>query len=306
MAQPTSTRSTAGFRSLELYELSSGSVVGLPLGAKTLEPYTPFAAAGSTPTSAAGSLVAAGTAVTGGVGYYGVIVSGTKVLTINDPAPRSIPHTGNDTLLGVQILPSLEPINGELRLDKTSDVVDAVIGNIKAVVVGETNILGMGTSQRGYENQVGALAYAAAQDTDLTSTTYGSVLWDFRIFPKSFVFARDPGYAQEANERVYTFQPVPTTAHLWGVQFTKAVEGYVRAQMLRGVSQFKPVICGFLGDGSVQAFPFDSARPAASVAKIVVWVDGVLKSSGVTKTLYGLAFTTAPTLGAIVTVFYEE
>jgi hypothetical protein len=204
----------------------------------------------------------------------------------------------------VQILPSLEPVSGELKLDKTSDTVDAVIGNVKKTTVGEANLLGLGTSQRGFELQVGALAYSAAEDTDVNSTTYGTLLWDFRLFPKALIFSRDTGYTQEVNTRTFTFQPIPSTAHIWGVQFTTAVEGYTRAQMIRGVSQNKPVIMSFFGNGTTQAFPFDSARPAASTAKITVWVNGVLNTT-VGKTLYGLYFSAAPASGAIITVFYE-
>jgi hypothetical protein len=305
MSAPTVIRSTAGFRSLQLFELSTTGVTGLPIGAKTLERLVPFDVTAGVPVATPDTPVSAGTTVAGPVGYYGVLVTGAKVLTINDPAPRVIPHIGDDGVFSLQVLPALEAVTGELRTDKTDDTVDAIVGAINKTTVGEANLIGQGTSKRGFENQVGALAYSAAQDTDPNSATFGSNLWDFRIAPKALVFARDTGYQQEANERMYTFQPTFVTAHLWGVQFSAVTEGYTRAQLIRGVSQYKPVICGFVGDGTSVAFPFDSARPAAAAGKVVVWVDGVLKTSGVTASAYGLVFTVAPALAAVITVFYE-
>ena len=305
MSAPSTVRSTAGFRSLVLFELNSSNY---PIGATTLAAQSPYLVSGST-IIAAGSTVtlAKGAAVSGSVGYYGIQHSGAKVLTINDPTPRVIPHVGDDGVFCLQVLPALEPANGELRLDKTSDIVDALVMNIKKFTVAEANILGSITSQRGFEAQVGALAYSFAQDTDPDSSAFGSNLWDFRIFPKVTVFQRDTGYSQEINERMYSFVPAYSTAHLWGTTFTIATEGFTRAQIVRGVSQYKPVVVSYLGDGVTKAFPFDSAKPGVSAAKTAIFVNGVLQtqSAAIVASSYGVFFTVAPSANAVVTVFYE-
>lgn len=303
MSVPTNIRSTTGFRHLSLYELNAS---GYPIGAATLQACTPYTVSGSVVNSGSTVAVATGTAVSGSIPYYGIWASGAKILTINDPVPRVIPHIGDDGVINIQVLPAIEVANGELRMDKTNDVVDAIIGNIKKFIVGETNMQGVITSQRGFENQVGAIAYSFAQDADPDSANFGMSLWDFRVFPKATVFQRDTGYGQEANERMYSFTPSYVTSHLWGTAFSLATEGFTRGQILRGVSQYKPTFVTYLGDGSAKAFPFDSAKPAKDAAKVVVWKNGVLQTTGILATLYGVGFNVAPLANDVIAVFYES
>jgi hypothetical protein len=301
MTAPTGTRSTAGFRNFNIFELTAA---GLPLGSQVLEPFTTYAVSGSTISGSSVSVTAA-TAVTGPIPYYGAVVSGGQVLTINDPAPRVIPHLGDDGVINLQVLPPQESLTGELTVDKTSDTIDSVVSNVNKFTLGEMKLMGQSTSKRGFENQVGALAYSASQEADITSPVFGNPQWDFRVMPKVILFTRDTGYQQQANTRMYTVTPQYVTSHLWGPQFTCATEGFTRAQLIRGVSEYKPAICSFLADGSTQSFPFDAAKPAQSTAKITVWVDGVITTAGFTKTVYGIIFATAPTSAKVITVLYE-
>lgn len=301
MANPPPIRSTTGFRSIVFYELNAS---GLPLGTTTKMASYPYTVSGSL-VSGSSVLVPKGTVVSGSVGYYGAWATGAKTLTINDPAPRVIPHIGEDGVFSTQVLPPLEPMSGELRMDKTNDVVDAMVGNINQTTVGESLLLGENTSKRGFENQVGALAYAFAEDTDPDSALFGSNLWDFREFPKVTVFMRETGFQQEANERMYSFTPMYVTAHMWGPTFTLNTEGYTRAQAVRGLSQYKPVIVGFAGDGATVGFPFDSQRPAASTAKIAVYKNGTLLSTGFSVSTKGVSFAVAPLVTDVLTVWYE-
>lgn len=306
MTAPSTVRSTVGFRSIVLFELDSSSY---PIGAVTLEAQTPYKLTGAGGSTISGSTVSisAGATVSGSVGYYGIKWSGAKVLTINDPTPRVMAHVGDDGVICLQVLPALEPANGELRLDKTNDIVDAIAANINKFTVGQANMLGSITGQRGFENQVGALAYSFAQDTDPDSSQFGSSVWDFRLFPKATVFVRDTGYSQEVNERMYSFTPAYCVQHIWGTTFSIETEGFTRAQIVRGVSQYKPVLVSYKGDGSTLALPFDSAKPAASAEKIAVWVNGALKTvtTDYTASVSGVVMKTAPADGAIVCVFYE-
>jgi hypothetical protein len=284
-----------------LYELNSSNY---PIGALTLEASTPYTVSGSA-ISGSTVVVAKGVAVSGSVPYYGIKGTGAKTLTITDPAPRVIPHIGDDGIFNLQVLPPLEAITGELVTDKTNDILDKIAGSTKSYAVGEMNMFGMGTNMRGFEGTLAGLAYAAAQDADPDSANFGQTLWDFRVFPKANVFARDTGYRAEDNERMYTFTPMYTTAYPWGVQYTLATEGFVRAQMIRGVAQYKPTMVSYLGDGSTVAFPFDSAQPAQASTKIVVWKNGVIVSAGVTKSVSGLVFSVAPSLNDVIVALYE-
>lgn len=302
MATPKNIRSTAGFRHLVLFELDSS---GLPVGTATLEASAPYTITSGSVISGSSASVPAGTTVSGSIPYYGIKHSGAKVLTLNDPTPRVLPHVGDDGVFSLQVLPPLESLTGEVHVDKTNDMVDAVVSAVKKVVIGETNFFGQSTSQRGFENSVGALAYSAAQDTDPDSSAFGTTLWDFRIFPKVNVYMRDTGYGQEVNERVYSFTPMYCTAYIWGVQFTVATEGFTRAQLMRGVGSGKPALVAWKGDGTTLGFPFDSGRPAASTAKMTVWKNGALLSSGYTATVRGIGFSVAPLVTDVLICYYE-
>ncbi len=305
MSAPSSTRSTAGFRSLVLFERN---VNGYPIGAKTLQASLPYTITGGSVISGSTVTVAAGATVSGSVPYYGILASGAKVLTITDPQPRVLPHVGDDGPFSLQVLPALEPLNGELHLDKTNDVMDAIISAVKKFQVGEMNMLGGATNKRGFEGQVSALAYSFAQDTDPDSLNFGASEWDFRIYPKVTIFRRDTGYGQEINERMYSFTPAFCTAHLWGTAFTEATEGFVRGQDIRGNCYGKPTFVTWLGDASTKAFPFDSNLPSTATTKMVVWKNGVIQSSGSALTLStsGLVFPgSAPTASDVIECLYE-
>jgi hypothetical protein len=304
MSAPSTVRSTAGFRSLVLFELNSS---GYPIGGSSLMKSVPYVVTSGSVIASTTTSLAVGVAISGSVPYYGIQHSGAKVLTINDPLPRVLPHIGDDGVFSLQVLPALEPANGELRLDKTSDIIDAIAGNVKKFTIGEANLLGSVTGQRGYENQVGAIAYSFAQDTDPESTAFGASVWDFRIFPKATVFQRDTGYGQEVNERQYSFTPAYVASHIWQTAFTVATEGFLRAQIIRGVSQYKPVLVSWLGDGSAKGFPFDSQKPPQAAAKIACWKNGVLMTTGSAyqPSLLGVHFSTAPTANDVIVAFYE-
>lgn len=304
MSAPYPTRSTAGFRSLQLFELNAA---GLPVGAKTLAACAPFTVA-SDAFLTTNTPVAAGTTVVGTVPYYGIEMQGEKVLTINDPAPRVIPHISNDRVSAKQVLPPTEALNGEMHLDKKSEIIDALIGGYNYLTVGEALVSGMATSQRGFEPGVGALAYAAAIDDDLASPNYGMLEWDGRIFPKANIFARESGYGQEANERVYSFTPMIVASHIWGIQYSAAVEGFVTAEFEPILGVNKPVICSWIGNGSVKAFPFDSLKPAKATTKVnIVTKNSVLAAPTTDYVAYtsGLIFTTAPAALSVIVCYYE-
>lgn len=243
-------------------------------------------------------------AATGTSAYEGVTVSGARSLTITDPEPRQIVYQGDDSVFALDSLPPTEPISGELRTSKVSDVVDALIGNDKSITVGEAKLFPEGTDQRGNENQVIMLSYRQALDTDPDSANFGARSWEFRLIPRALLIARDGSLDENPEERLYSVRPQFATKYPWGVSFATTTEGCTRAQLFRGVSQYKPKLIAFNGDNATVAFAFPSAAPAADVAKVKVWVNGVVTTpSTVTTTNFTLSST--PATDANVVVFYE-
>lgn len=246
-------------------------------------------------------------AATATTAYEGVQISGAKSMTITDPEPRQIVHVGDDRVLQLDVLPPTEPISGELNAGKANDVVDAVLTPVKSATVGEAKIFAIGHDQRGNENQVAILAYRQTLEADPSDANYGKRLWEFRLLPKCFVIPREGSLDDNPEARTYAVRPQLATKHVWGAALSASTEGVTMAQAFRGVSEFKPKIVAFKGNNTATQFSLPTGSPATSTAKMSVWSNGTLQTSGVTTlTTQSVSFTTAPTTGAMVVVFYEH
>lgn len=243
---------------------------------------------------------------TGTTAYEGVQISGAKALTLNDPEPRQIVHTGDDSVFALDTLPPQEPISGELRMGKQSDTLDALLSNVNNVTVGESVLFPIGTNKRGDENQVALLAYRQAIDTDESSATYGKRVWQLRLFPRCFVIPRESGFEDTPEERTYTIRPAYINRYPWGVTMSTSTEGAVRAQGFRGNAEYKPKLVAFVANNTATTFTLPVA--AANATKIKSWLVSTAGTGAVstatTATTQSLVYTTAPTTGSLV-VWYE-
>jgi hypothetical protein len=278
MAAPSVIRAGVGLRDLHIFALNSN---GYP------------AASGS---ATSGSAVV----------YEGLFMSGAKSLTINDPAPRNIFHTGDDSVFAVDLLPPTEAITGEIAMSKVNDTLDALVMGQHTFSVGEANLFGVGTNKRGFEAQVALMWYRIAVDADPDGGGMGNRTYECRILPKALVFPREGSFNETPETRPYNMLPMFCTRHLWGTQFQEAVEGYTRGQMIRVFTQYKPKLVAWDGDGATLDFPFNPVYPAQAAAKVDgVWVNGVLQTTGFVKLVTGITFTSAPAVGASVVCLYE-
>jgi hypothetical protein len=227
-------------------------------------------------------------------------------LTLNDPEPRQIVHTGDDSVFALDTLPPQEPISGELVMGKQSESLDALISDVNSVTVGESTLFPIGTNRRGDEAQVALVAYRQAIDVDETSSTYGKRVWQLRLFPRCFVIPREIGFEDKPEERSYTIRPAFINQYPWGVVLTTTTENAVRAQGFRGVAEKKPKLCAFVTNGTSTQFTLPIA--AYGTAKIKAWLVSTAGvgavSTATTQTTQALSYTTAPTTGTLV-VWYE-
>jgi hypothetical protein len=269
MAAPNTTRSGVGFRHCTIFALNTSGLPNAP--AATV--------------------------------YEGLVIGGVKRLTINDPEPQQISHMGDDRVFALDSLPPTEALTGELVVGKISDAIDAAITGQLSFTVGEAKLFGIGTDKRGFEQQIGMLVYRQTLDT--TPGAQQLRRWEFRIFPVLLAIPREGSMDEKAEERMYTLRPQIATKHLWGTAFAVGTEGFTESQMLRGVSEYKPKIVAFKGDGAEDEFLFPATAQAVSTGKIVVWNNGVEVTSGLTKAVTGLTFTAAPATGNIIVALYE-
>lgn len=277
MAAPNTTRSGVGFRHAQLFALNTSLGV--------IEPGTASATA-----------------------YEGVQLSGVKRLTINDPEPKQIAHKGDDRVFALDSLPADEPITGELVTGKINDTVDAMITGTNSFSVGETKMMGLGTDKKGSEVQVAMLAWRQALDT--TPGAQQLRRWELRLIPVCLIIPREGSMDENPEERPYSLRPQVVSKHLWGTAFSNSTEGFLEAQVLRGIAQYKPKIVAWKGDGTIVAFNLPTNFPAQATGKMKVWTTttgGTTTDVTATVTLAvgSVTFSVAPAAGTIITCLYE-
>ena len=233
--------------------------------------------------------------------YAGVHLEGAKVLEMNDPEPRQVTHSGDDTVFQLDMLPASEPLLGTLNTGKMNDTADAILSADNSFTVGEAKFMGINTDNKGNENQVAILAYSQAVDAG-GGAADGARRWESRLLPRALVARIEHGFAEETVNSVYNIYPQFVTKHLWGTDFSCNVEGFNRAQALRGVSQYEPWITAFKADNATVIFILDVT--SADATKTVVWLEGVEQTT-VTATVTNITFTTTPGSDERIVVFHE-
>lgn len=272
MAPPSTKRSGVGFRNCTLYALDAN---GYP------------AAVDTTP-------------------YEGIHAVGAKVLTINDPAYRVIDHIGDDSLIQIDQLPATSGATAELHLGRVDDALEAAISGLLPFTVGEMNLMLAGvTDQSGFELTVGLMGYQQALDES------GNRRWHAVWFPRCTIAKHESGLSDTPEDRMYNIVPSLATQHLWGAPFALGTEGTLRGQIVRGVSQYQPKLVAWKdvlgGTAGGVTFLFPTNAQAVSVNKIAVYVNGVLKTTNITKATTGITFTASyePPAGAVIVAVYE-
>jgi len=236
--------------------------------------------------------------------YSGVDIGGARSMTINDPEPQQIVHYGDDQVFALDQLPATEPISGSLVVGKDSFAVDAAITGQTTFTVGEAKMFGVGTSEKGSENQVGILAYRQVLDT--TDDAQQLRRWAYYLIPVSYLIPQQGSFDANPEERTYTIRPQIASNHLWGTAFSTSTEGFDTAQVLKGITEYKPKILAWNGNDTATEFTLSPSVANDNTAKVTCWVDGTLQTSGgITVATNTVTFTTAPTTDAKVVVFYE-
>jgi len=239
-------------------------------------------------------------AASGTTAYEGNEVIGPRAWSITNPEPRKITHMGNDRPLALDYLPPSESMSAELRVAANDIPLQAILTNVTAFQVGEAKMMPWNTEQQGSEPDIGALLFQQSLDSATKARRYR-----FHIIPSGRAYPMPANMDENAAEHTYTVAPNPTTKHLWGTTLAAGTEGATEAAMIEGMSTGQPNLVAFKGNNSNLIFLLPTAKQATSTAKMVVWLDGVLQSGGITKAVTGVTFNVAPGTGAMVVVFYE-
>lgn len=224
------------------------------------------------------------------VPYVGTKVNGPKVFTLNMPNPRIIQHTGNDRVLEVDQLPTLEQASGEIRMSGVDQDLDALLSGVDKFTVGHTSFLARMTDKQGTEPQVGVVAWQQ-------SLLEGLRRWHIYLIPSSRAIPIPAGMGDSPEDHRFSLAPNPTDRHLWGVELDEGTEGAEEFGVLDGYSTIRPVypLVAFKTDGIEDTFVFTDYP--ADDNTYPVWVNGALVSSGVTKTTTQVVFDYPPAAG---------
>jgi hypothetical protein len=238
--------------------------------------------------------------------YSGLHVQGARVINVTDPEPRRITHVGDNRALGLTVLPATEFVSGELRTGKRNRIIDEVLSGINEITVGEAKFFGVGTDRRGFESQVCLIGYSNSQDADEDSANAGEALWDSLVIPKARLLVREGNKDDNALEMAYTINPYPVTRYPWGVQFDMANEGYKQAAALTATSIGVLRLITAVGNAIATAITFPSDIEAVATSKISVFVNDVLVTSGITKAVSSVTWTTAPATSDHIMIAVES
>ena len=232
--------------------------------------------------------------------YEGVQFEGAKAYELTFPESRRITHVGDDRVQAVDYLPPTESVAGKLQTAKNNFTLDALLTGVDVATIGEAKIVARATDQQGFEPQFGLLLYQ--QSLDAASRLRR---WRFHILPIAKAIPQSSGMGDQAAVFDYQIAPTPTNYHLWGTALALNTEGATEAVVIEGMSEGKPNIVAWLGNGTEDEFLFPTSKPAIDVAKVAVWKNGTLVSSGLTVATTGITFTVAPSNNDRIVAFYE-
>jgi hypothetical protein len=253
-------------------------------------------------------------ATAGATAYEGVTVNAARALTLNTPEPQIIHHAGEDRVMQVDFLPPTEAATGELTTGMMNLTLDALLSNVNVVDVGDMKVEWEGTDQQGNEIQACVVAYRQALVSDPSLGDFGARRWEFVLIPVAKLYPRKGPWEQSGDdENTYTVQPQVATAYPWGIALAEATEGHTQGQIARGISEGRPKLIAWMGDGTVTDFdlPATAKLDGSGEPKIKLyhWVASTEEATDVTDTetltADSVTFTTAPAADDIVVAFYE-
>lgn len=238
------------------------------------------------------------------VPYTGIAFYGTKAWNLTIPPQRRIDHINADRVAAADFLPPVNAASGKIAVSADNQVIDAILMANKQRTFGEASMISDLTSNQGYEPLVGLMLYQ--QSLDFSSRLRG---WRTFLIPRAKAITMPAGYADREVDGAYDVLMTPCATNIFGETLTSAVDGATDAQFQRLMSEGRPAIAAWVGDGATTIFTFPTTpvnmSPALTTNKIQVYVNGVLTSAGFTKTTLAVTFTVAPVTGTDIDIYWE-
>ena len=233
--------------------------------------------------------------------YMGVALSGVKSFALTEPKQRVLNHINADRVGAADFLPPLSIAEAALGASADDQQMDALITATTQTFIGEAAVLGHLTSNQGYEPIVAFLVCQQAEEY----TTRARV-WHSYVGNKCKIIPHSAQYGDKEMDRTFDLVFIPTNQNIMGTAYTIVANGYTDAQYDDWMTQGLPAIAAWQGDGYTTTFTFPTGfTPAVSASKVVVCINGVVTSAGVSATVTGVTITPAPAALADITIKWE-
>jgi len=241
------------------------------------------------------------------VPYEGIQFQGIKSSEWSIPEPRRISHNDATRNLATDFLPSLEAVTGEVRVATLDNEMSSKLLSTKEFTVGEKKGMVWGTDQQGSEIDCGL--FLVQQVLDRTTRRR---FWRNLIVPSARAIPLMSSMNDNPSEQRYAVTSNPSSKHLWGEAYSKAIEGCLEAAFDDFMSADVGKMVAWLGNNSETEFLFPANYQGTTAAKCVVWVDGVEYIEGADYdfatdgiTFGGTSPNATPGVGDIIVAFYE-
>jgi hypothetical protein len=248
--------------------------------------------------------------------YTGIEVYGAKIYALTLPAPRKVPHVGNDRLLKVQQFPSQEVASGEINVGAADLDLIAAVGGCSIVELAGARMIPLLSDLAGHEPNVGMILQQAALAKS------GPQRYRFHIITSTKAILRDAGAGAEPIDLIYDIAPDPVDRYLWGADLAPLSDpsdpfsgvsesGALEAGVWSGFSAYRMRIASFIADGAEDSFLFPTDKQAADATNVAVYTatgETVTEEdpADYTVALTGVTFDTPPTLNHEVHIVYQR
>lgn len=206
----------------------------------------------------------------------GVEIEGIKSFDYSDPDPQLFTHYGSDNPFAQDSLPATEVGSFNVTTAKTNKTLDAYVSDLNVVTLdGTIKAIAGNTNKKGFEPQILFNVFRQALDTEQGSATFGKLRqWDLAMIPSTRLVSKMQSQNQGITDKAYKGIPTPVVETPWGETLTDAIWKATQAEYLSLTTDYRPVSCVGLGNGTLTTFglpvvPIDTAHTH-------FWVSGTL------------------------------
>jgi hypothetical protein len=233
--------------------------------------------------------------------YMGIGFSGAKAWNLSIPKQRRIFHVDADRVGAADFLPPTEAAGATISVSADNMPLDQILTGNKQVTLGDANTIADMTSNPGFEPLIALLLWQQSIDRATRLRTWRSFL-----IPRAKAIPMPSGFGDKEVDGNYDVMMTPSSANIFGVALTNAIDGATDAQLFRAMTHGRPAIGAWIGDNYTVDFTFPAGyTPTINVGSVVVYKSGVKVSAGITVTTTKVTFQSAPLTTDDISLFWE-